>query len=303
MLPDFPAFKKISLEDKRNFKPFTDKFKPYCDVNFNCFWTWDTQNKRQVSVLNNNLVLYFTDYETHEPFLSFLGINKANETAETLIEYSRANGIDDTLDLVGEEVVEKLDKEKFLIENSGGAEDYVVETAIINALDDKSFKSKRNLVEKFLEFGRIEFESAPLYSKRAMRQDLLRLFDLWVGNKMSAKKNTFLPQERISIEKMLNTEVEDNDLIISIVRVNGTVVGFSLDEIIDKNYAMAHFVKADVSYKGVFEYMNQNIAKELLKRGVIHWNWGEDMGVAGLKANKLSYKPDHLLKKYKVSLK
>lgn len=303
MLPDFPTFKKISLEDKRNFKPFTDKFKPYCDVNFNCFWTWDTQNKRQVSILNNNLVLYFTDYETHEPFLSFLGLNKVNETAETLISYSQVNGFGGALDLVGEEIAEELDKDKFLVENSAGAEDYVIDTAVLMALADKSFKSKRNLVRKFLELGRVEFEALPLSDKRVAKCDLLSLFDLWANNKALSKKNTFLPQERIGLEKMLNAEVENGDLIVSIVRVDNNIVGFSLDEIIGKNYAMAHFIKADISYRGVFEYLNQNVAIELLKRGVTHWNWEQDMGVAGLKANKLSYKPDHLLKKYKVSLR
>ena len=74
MIPKFPQFKKIELSDRVDVEAHTSLFEPYSDFEFTCLWTWDMKGERMISELNNNLVVRFTDYNTHNPFLSFLGV-------------------------------------------------------------------------------------------------------------------------------------------------------------------------------------------------------------------------------------
>src|SRR3989338_5939738 len=108
MIPKFPKFKKLELSDKKDIEKFTSKFPPYSDFNFVSMWSWDIKGEMRISILNENLVVRFTDYITGEPFFSFLGNNKVNETAEALIDLSKKEGLKPMLKLVPELVVQQL---------------------------------------------------------------------------------------------------------------------------------------------------------------------------------------------------
>src|SRR5688572_28215219 len=118
MIPEFPHFKKLELKDKEDVEKFTSKFSPYSDFNFVSMWSWDIRGKMGLSMLYGNLVVRFTDYLTGEPFYSFLGNHKANETAAELMNLSQKEGLPLKLQLIPEESVQKINQEKFyIIEN------------------------------------------------------------------------------------------------------------------------------------------------------------------------------------------
>src|SRR3989344_6357117 len=113
MIPEFPEFKNLELSDKEDVEKFTGKFPPYSDFNFVSMWSWDIKGEMRLSMLNENLVVRFTDYLTGEPFYSFLGDNKVNETVEELLEFSKKESLPLELKLIPEEVVKDLDQIKF----------------------------------------------------------------------------------------------------------------------------------------------------------------------------------------------
>ena len=82
---EFPKFKSIELSDKQEVEKITFRFPPYSDFNFSNLLAWDLKREMGFSILNNNLVVKFTDYVNGQPFLSFLGDNMVNETARELI--------------------------------------------------------------------------------------------------------------------------------------------------------------------------------------------------------------------------
>ncbi len=91
MLPNFPEFSKLSLDHQKDIDEAISGFPPYSDYTFASLYPWNSQNKLELSNLNGNLVVKFTDYVTDEPFLSFLGTNNVIETVETLFEYLNAH--------------------------------------------------------------------------------------------------------------------------------------------------------------------------------------------------------------------
>src|SRR6185436_18008967 len=92
-LPEFPNFKSLELSDKGAIEAITKKFPPYSDFNFVSMWAWDIKGEVRVSQLYGNLIVRFTDYLTGEPFYSFLGDSKVNETVRALLELSKRDGL------------------------------------------------------------------------------------------------------------------------------------------------------------------------------------------------------------------
>src|SRR5574343_1109613 len=88
MIPEFPNFKNLELSDKKSIDNFTKKHPPYSDFNFTSMWVWNTTEEIQISILNDNLVVKFTDYLNGDHFYSFLGTNKIKETTNILLDYT-----------------------------------------------------------------------------------------------------------------------------------------------------------------------------------------------------------------------
>ena len=114
MIPQFPKFKKLELSDKKDVEEFTLKYPPYSDHNFAGTWSWDVKDEMQISKLNNNYVIRFINYITGEPFYTFLGETKVNETAKELLEFSIKEKIKPQLELIPEEVAQKLDTKSLI---------------------------------------------------------------------------------------------------------------------------------------------------------------------------------------------
>src|SRR5438045_3776660 len=125
MIPEFPQFKKLELSDKKNVEKFTSKFPPYSDFNFVSMWSWDIKEEMRISQMHGNLIVRFTDYTTGEPFYSFLGNTKVNETAEALLELSKKEGLPIQLKLIPEDSIKDLDLKKFKIAEDRDNFDYI----------------------------------------------------------------------------------------------------------------------------------------------------------------------------------
>src|SRR4051812_16029246 len=100
MIPKFPDFKRLEISDRADVEAITKQFPPSSDFNFTSMWCWDTHGEIRLSQLNGNLIVKFTDYLTGEPFFSFVGTNKVNETAEKLLELSKKEALVQKLKLV-----------------------------------------------------------------------------------------------------------------------------------------------------------------------------------------------------------
>src|SRR3989344_7269778 len=149
MIPQFPNFKHVEIADREAVEAHTHRFDPYSDFNFTSLWAWDTSNERMISELNGNLVVKFTDYSTHKPFLSFLGENDTEHTARTLIYYCKAEGLPTTLKLMPEVSVKNIRPSVLRIEEDRDNFDYVYSIPALALLKGNKYMSKRGRVNKF----------------------------------------------------------------------------------------------------------------------------------------------------------
>ena len=301
MIPTFPDFKNVTVDDKEAVESHTHKYAPYSDFNFTSLWAWDTNGERMISVLNDNLVVLFTDYDTYEPSLSFLGNNKTQETTEILIKFAESIGITNTLHYIGEESVKQQTNLNLRILEDTDNNDYICSVSELANLTGIKFKSKRHLSNKFIrEYPDASFEIKDLNDPEVHKQILLVL-QSWENKKKSDNKAYELKHEEIAIKRLLR-DSHKHSLILSCVYLHGTLIGFSIDELLPLNYALSHFFKANTEYSGIYDYLNQKIAQYLCVKKIAFWNMEQDLGIVNLRRSKLSYRPTYFLKKYKISV-
>lgn len=302
MIPIFPNFKSVDFSDKSDVESYTHKFKPYSDFNFISLWAWDTNDERKISLLNNNLVVLFTDYQTNKPFLSFLGKHKPKHTIDQLLEYAKSHHIPQVLSLVTEESVQTLDKSNVQITEDRENFDYVFSTVELAELQGNKFSTKRHLANKFLHnHPDARFEISRLNDKSVQKQ-LLSTIRTWEHNKKLGSKDYDFKHEEIAIKRLLHASNSlDSKLMLSCIFLHDEILGFSIDELLPNKYSISHFAKANIAYKGIYEFLNQRVSQYLRYIKIEYWNWEQDLGVPSLQNVKSSYRPVSFLKKFKIS--
>jgi hypothetical protein len=297
MIPQFPKFKRIGLHDRSAIAKITEKFPPYSDYNFTSLWSWDTQEKIQLSLLHSNLVIKFTDYITGEPFYSFLGTNRPTATAEVLLGLAHREGLTEELRLLPEHSIQGLDTNKFKLQEDSDSFDYILSIPTLMTYKGNKLRAKRNFVNRFKKFYRTSTEVLDLKEKW-VQQLIEELFMIWVRQKKLSVQEA--ENEYKAILRVFDATKVANVVTIGVFSEN-RLIAFSINEVVGHGYGMLHFEKADAeNFVGVYSYTMQVTAELLFKGGCQFLNYEQDLGIPGLKQGKESYDPCHYLKKYIV---
>ena len=299
MIPEFPKFKPIELGDKDEVEKITSKYPPYSDFNFVSMWSWDIKGEMRLSILNGNLVVRFTDYITGDPFYSFLGNNKTNETAETLLELSRAEELELKLKLVPEDSMKNIDTSKFEVTEDKDHFDYVLSAELL-----KDFSSPNSLVQR---------KKRGVNSLRREHSPSVEMLDL--NNKDHREKIFEFIRESMPDEKVIEREFlaisrflesyRDPNCIIMGAFIKSKLVGFCFTEILKNKFANFHFWKADTkTYKSLYSFLLQEKARLLGSKYASEFiNIEQDLGIENLRKWKASFGSKFFLKKYVIALK
>jgi uncharacterized protein len=298
MIIKFPQFKNIELSDQEEIEKITKRYPPYSDFNFVSLWSWNIKGKTRLALLNGNLVVRFTDYLTGEPFYSFLGDNKADETAEALLELSKKEGL--KLKLVPEASAKALDGHKFRLAEDRDHFDYVLDLNLLAKPDNRRFRSKRRLINKLILNNKCQVTVV-----NDTDQDCLAAIrGLAKKLKNNLKVKNFSAAEELSAIDRALASIKNFNLVVAAAFINEKLCGFAIKEVVDKNYAMGHFLKADVSlFPGSASYLMQQLALVMLDYGCGYINIEQDLGIENLRKWKKSYSTGIFLKKYIITQK
>jgi hypothetical protein len=296
MIPDFPKFKNIELSDARDVGRLIQKFPPYSDFVFSNLWSWDLKGEMGISILNNNLIVRFTDYVNGSPFLSFLGEDRVNETARALISFSEKNYKTGTLKLIPGLVSSALDKSEFNIVSDRDSFDYVYSIDHLATMDSWPCSDLSKGIRQFLKkypdyvvtYTSLEDISADEY---------IEMFRRWAKNKNII--NHFDLNEYKAFERML--QVKSQNIHVISLYVGNILIGFTVFETVADGHAVSHFAKADTTFcSSVYSLLNWEEAKLCKDHDIKYYNWQQDLGVHGMRTSKTKYKPIYFLKKFLV---
>ena len=83
--------------------------------------------------------------------------------------------------------------------------------------------------------------------------------------------------------------------------VGDELAGFTINELLDSEFAVLHFEKAHAkNHVGIFQFLMLETAKYLHNLNIKYLNYEQDLGILGLRKHKQSYYPAYMLKKYTV---
>ncbi len=300
-IKQFPNFLPISLDMHSDIAKITSRYPNYHDFSIGNLYCWDTDKSIKVCILNNNLVVQFVDYiDESNHFLSFLGNNKTNETVKLLLKYSQDKLGVDYLRYVPEISVSELN-DTFTREEVRNDFDYIYDLSQYSnekQLPDHIRPEYNSFINKY---GGSAIFTTYEYIPQELNIALLEIFSTWENNKADTINHE---QERKALINMINFPQEKANFWTLILYDNEKPIGFTINEITtNKEFAIGHFCKADINYKRIFDFLTVEAFIKLSKLGVKFFNMEPDLGIEGLRNNKLEKQPSGFLKKYTVKLK
>lgn len=300
MIPTFPLFKKVELEDRASVEVYTHRYPPYSDFNFTSLWAWDSTNEREISILNDNLVVRFTDYASHVPFLSFIGTQNTIDTARTLLEYASHEGLPLALQLVPEVSITGINSQEFVCEEDRDNFDYIYAISDLMTLKGGSLGRKRTTISHFKRrHPDAHIEAIDLHVS-VVQQHILSIIKAWEARKkLHAPDLSDASHELAAVMRLCETS-EAHTLLSTGLFSGGGMIGFSIEEPLPNDACICHFWKVDSDHPGAFGFLMQEKAKRFETLGIAQFNFEQDLGLSGLRQNKGSYGPHTFLKKYTV---
>lgn len=205
--------------------------------------------------------------------------------------------------LVGDEgeQLEALYPGMFRFHWSRDSFDYVYEMDALADLKGKKLQKKRNHLNRFREnhpnCTAVELDDANVAAVREFLED-------WYAKRLEEDPYAEFDLERRALNLGLKYRKElgmEGLLLLEGDRVLAFTMGSPLsDTVFD-----VHFEKADPEIDGAYAAVNCEFARCLRDKhpGLEYLDREEDMGLEGLRRAKLSYKPHHLVEKYRACVK
>lgn len=193
---------------------------------------------------------------------------------------------------IPEHWISSFSPEHFQASYNRNDSDYLFKRKKIAEYPGRNLSPKRNLVKQFRDFYTPEVFP---YGKEHFKAALSVLND-WQAA-FEGKKTDFLPcQDGL-------TYLEKLGLSGLMVYIHRQPAAFILGEVLRPTHFDVHFSKGLTIYKGIYPFLFKELANHLSSQEISCLNWEQDLGQVGLRQSKLSYRPDKIAHKYRISIR
>ena len=295
-----------------DFKPVTPERKaellPYlrmggdrgCEFSFGNLCMWGSQ---KAAVVADRLVLFARwDGKCVYPFP--VGPGDLKTAVDAVLEDASERGIPCRLTgLVGDEreQLEALYPGMFHFHWSRGSFDYVYDIHALADLKGKRLQKKRNHFNRFRE-------AHPAYTVEVLKEDNVEkvrgFLENWYARRLEEDPYADFDMERKALNRGLN-HWQALDMEGLLLMDGGRLLAFTMGSPLSETTYDIHFEKADPDAEGAYAAINCEFARYLrgMHPEVAFLDREEDMGLEGLRRAKLSYRPHHLVEKYRACMR
>jgi len=304
MLPDFPIFAPLTLEDKDVYNQLVADYPPFSNISFTSMqiW-WNLEGKLAISSLNGNLVIYYRiAYDPKNTGYSLIGKQSLDDSINTLFEYLRERNEPVRLVHIPEFVVEKIKhKNKFVIEEEPDYNEYILDSHALASLEGSAHGRTRRRVKRFLrevEDRKIEFKPLDLSSEEAKDQLFRATLEL---EKTQLSKNDPDHTEHLALKKTL-AHASTLDIKHLGLYIDGKLSAIILyHRAQGSNHYILNHIKVDYSIPYIFDYVTHHIAGLAAKENVDFLNMEMDLGIENLRQHKMGLRPVEFFRQFTVS--
>lgn len=214
-----------------------------------------------------------------------------------LEQHCKESGQRFQVECVPTEQAEELKKLGYTVKHIRDLDDYVYESQKLIKLSGRKLQSKRNHISQFER--KYTYTVRPLKSQEERDECYRMASTTWLQNHNDQDEN--IKAELGALRRTFD-HWDDLSLVGILICVDHQITAFTVGQVIDKNLAIVHFEKADTSYAGIYSVVNQLFCSMYLS-DVAYINRQEDAGVPGLRKAKLSYRPDIMVEKFRITRK
>lgn len=296
MIPQYPKFTKLKKSHAKEIQEFTAQFPCYSDFNFTSLYTWNVDGETEVSYLNNNLVIRLKAYEENRHMYSLMGTTNIDQSLQELLT------ITPIIELIPEITVETLKQPtKLQIIPDRDNFDYVLDVEKLAKLSGKKLAKKRQMANK----ARRKYSSINL----APIPGNIKEVQAVVNNQLKTWSQAKLTHDADLEENLEDLSLAVNrtfDLLNKIkidclgLYLDNHIAAFFIVEQVSSDYAIAHYMSADLSFMHVYEVLFQEVGKYLAQTSCKYLNTEQDVGVGYIRKAKSLWAPISMLKKYTV---
>lgn len=281
-------FKPVTPKDREIFETFYQyKTIQNAESSFANLCAYSFIYNGEYAIIDNCLVTRIHFVKDKEICYNYpIGQGDKEAIVEKLIELSKQNNQKISI------ICETKNREN--IQEERDFFDYLYLREDLQHLKGRKYQPKRNHINKFTSKYQWKFEE--LNSQNCF--DCLPLLNKW--KEQATEKSPELDEDYEKEKKVteyLFENFDDLDLYAGAIKVENTIVAFSIGSKINNNTFDVHIEKADRNYEGGFALINREIATHI-PQNYIYINREEDLGLEGLRKAKLSYYPIKLIEKH-----
>lgn len=187
--------------------------------------------------------------------------------------------------------------EKVEINEDRNEWEYVYSVQDLINLPGNRYHRKKNLLRQFISGYSHTYEDI---SENTVEEILIMQKEWCQWKRCDGSRG--LKTEHDAIIRTLGNWKEFSDILGGLIRVDGKIVAYTIGEKLDEDTLAIHYEKGITDFKGIYQAINQFF----LSRSASDFLWvnrEQDVGSEGLRKAKLSYHPEHFVRKYVVKWK
>jgi len=285
--------KNIDIASKSTIEKYTKYKYNSSESSFTTIFAWKDYLNMRYAEVAGFLVIVFEDrqgnYKTYMPF----GEGDLKKCIDTLCEHFRKLGRTFKIISADENMAQNLKKlyPHVKVEENLDFEDYVYTSESLINLSGKKLHSKKNHLNTFKNTYTYEYRrmtEADFPECMALAKTLMLLKNSEDSIEYKSEKRSL----EIIFDNFFELELRGGVIVIA-----DKIAAFSIGEKLNDECALIHVEKADTQYKGIYAAINNEFVKNEWS-SFKYINREEDMGIEGLRKAKLSYRPDHMVRKF-----
>lgn len=290
-------FKPIEFEDKKIFENHYEKYPPvHSDYLFSTMISWMEYGNYHYAFLGDNIIIMTkirNRLQFRPPFGKF---NK--DIFKKVFQLAKKEASNPSITLIDSKTKELIQQSfpKFEFNKHRDYFEYVYLASDIAELSGSKYSKIRNRLNKFQRKYEYKIEDISKLNFNEIKEFLNR-WCLW----KDCDSDPILENEKKAILFSMKHFFDLGLKGIS-MRINENIEAIAVYEKINSDTAVVHYEKASPDFDGIYKAINQETAK-ILQQNFLYINRESDMGLAGLRKAKKSYRPNHMIEVYHLHKK
>jgi len=292
-------FVPLELKDQEVFQTFFSAYRPeISELTFTNLFIWRSHYKFQWSIYRDWLVIISVEGEYGTFAIEPIGPSPRYEITRLVLEWMRdeKNVKNSRIERADNRIVEEVRGINGIsVEPTRDHFDYVYLRDDLVKLGGNRYRSKRNHINQLVRAYSYRYEQlAPDHIN-----DCIAVQEKWCLQRR-CEDDMDLLGEWDAVKEILRCYMNLN-VQGAVITIENKVVAFTIGQMLNENTAVIHIEKADPEIPGLYPVINQQFCENNWQ-GVRYINREQDLGIPGLREAKLSYYPDHMVNKFRITL-